>query len=448
MNRHLVLSLMSLCLGVGAVRPQSPISPEVVTGPQTHASHNFVATDTPVDAGSQKRGILPGNLFDTADRLFGNDGPWQVYGWLDGGVIYNANNPASMFNGPYNAIDRNELMFNQAYLIVERPLSNEDGINLGFRGDAIYGFDYILAQSRGFEVRPNSAFKWNSNEYYGLAIPQLYVEAGNKDVSLKVGRFYSVVGYEGIPSAGNFFYSHAYSYQFAGPFTHWGTLGTLRSGNWAVDFGLVNGWNALDRESDQPNFLGRVRWSDEENILGVSFAIVTGNEETLTTSLQNRNRTRYSFIVNVNPTSDFEYVFHHWLGLQDDGTFVPTELATVGAGPRSETGPSTGRTALWYGIDQYLYYRLSDTLKAGTRLEWFRDEDGTRVGLNRPNNPNKRPFASHFFSGTIGLNYAPVRNVILRPEARYDVQGGGRPAFDDGAKKNQFTLGIDVIVAF
>jgi hypothetical protein len=41
-----------------------------------------------------------------------------------------------------------------------------------------------------------------------------------------------------------------------------------------------------------------------------------------------------------------------------------------------------------------------------------------------------------------------MRNVVIRPEVRYDAQGAGRPAFDDGAKKNQLTSGVDVIVAF
>jgi hypothetical protein len=81
-------------------------------------------------------------------------------------------------------------------------------------------------------------------------------------------------------------------------------------------------------------------------------------------------------------------------------------------------------------------------------VEWFRDEDGTRVGLNRPANPNKRPFAGNFYSATLGLNYTPMRNLVIRPEVRYDVQGAGFPAFDDGTKKNQFTSGLDVILAF
>ena len=66
-------------------------------------------------------------------------------------------------------------------------------------------------------------------------------------------------------------------------------------------------------------------------------------------------------------------MFHHFYGWQENGT-------------------PQGDFARWYGIDQYLFYRVSNTVKLGTRFEWFRDEDGTRVGLmNRPANPNNPP---------------------------------------------------------
>jgi hypothetical protein len=71
----------------------------------------------------------------------------------------------------------------------------------------------------------------------------------------------------------------------------------------------------------------------------------------------------------MRPSDRWEYVFHQWLGTQAEGL-------------------ADGGTALWTGIDQYLYWAASDTWKWGARFEWFQDTDGTRVGLNRPSNPN------------------------------------------------------------
>ena len=38
------------------------------------------------------------------------------------------------------------------------------------------------------------------------------------------------------------------------------------------------------------------------------------------------------------------------------------------------------KTAHYYGLNQYLFYKVSDTWTWGIRYEWFRDEEGFRVG--------------------------------------------------------------------
>ena len=81
-------------------------------------------------------------------------------------------------------------------------------------------------------------------------------------------------------------------------------------------------------------------------------------------------------------------------------------------------------TAQWYGINQYMFYNISDTLVGGMRLEWFRDNNGTRV-LNPirnyyVNGPYATGYAGNFWQATWGLNWKPNNNWIIRPELRYD----------------------------
>ena len=359
----------------------------------------------------------------------------NVYGWIDGGFIGNTSSPNSRFNGPYNAVDRsNEAMLNQVYVIGEYGLPRSD-FGFGARFDLLYGEDFFLAESIGMEKRPDGSPHWNK-EYYGLAIPQAYVSMGSQDLSVQVGHFYSVVGYEGVMAPDNFFYSKAYSYQFAGPFTHWGAQANWKpSDAWTVKAGLHNGWDALDRVSDDVGFVGKIRYDSDSSEAWTSFAIVSGKDFTDPAGILgvNRftNRTRYSWLVGLPLSSRLDYVFHHWLGLQEDGGFGNT-------------------TAWWYGIDQYLYYVINRSWKAGARFEWFRDEDGTRVGLNRASNPNKAPVPGSFYSFSAGLNWTPCTNLILRPELRADwYDGDAVPApYRDGTKDSQFMLGIDGIVMF
>ena len=381
--------------------------------------------------------VMPGVIYRQQGwYLFPQTERVSVRGWLDGGFMGNAGNPGSKFNGPYNAVDRaNEAMFNQAYLIAERVLPGDGTFGVGGRADLLYGEDFLLALSQGWEVFPGKEGNWNSGQYYGLAMPQLYGEFGTRELSMKLGHFYTIVGYEGVPAVGNFFYSKSYSYQFAGPFTEWGGLASWRpTKNLEVNVGLVNGWNILDGVPNAVSFLGKARVQNDPNSLAASFAIITGDQFTNVAGLPTvangkANRTRYSLILEARPTDRWEYVFHQWLGTQADGAPL-------------------GGTALWAGIDQYLYYSVSEKWKAGARFEWFNDVDGTRVGLNRPANPNKPSLPGNYFSLTVGPNYLPTENLMIRPELRWDFYDGDAKPYNDGSKTEQLMLGFDVILKF
>jgi len=316
---------------------------------------------------------------------------------------------------------------------LKRP-ENSD-FSVGGRVDLLYGNDYFLAQSLGFETNPDGSAKWNSSQFNGLAIPQAYLEVGGDTLFIQIGHFYTVVGYEGVQSANNFFYSHAYSYQFAGPFTQWGGLITWKaSDNLEIQGGPVNGWNTLDGTTDNVEFLGKAKYTSDAKDWWTSFAIITGNMPNNAAIVPGLapaigNRTRYSFLVDKKIRDNVEYVFHQWLGFQQDGT-------------------ATNSTANWYGIDQYLFYTINQNWKFGGRFEWFRDEVGTRVGLNRPANPNNPPLPGNYFSFTVGPNYSPSPNLVIRPEIRYDTYNGSALPFDDGRKTQQLMLGVDMILKF
>jgi hypothetical protein len=424
--------LSCLLPGVGVAHARQ----DPFVAPQGNVA-NFEARN-PVLADEVMSGVIPQGqdwfLFEKQDR-------GGVYGWLDGGFVGNFGTPASKFNGPYNAVDRaNEAMMNQVYFVGERLLPTDGTSGVGGRVDLLYGEDFPNATSLGWEVNPGVR-DWNSGEYYGIAMPQLYGEVGSDVFAVKLGHFYTIVGYEGVPAVGNFFYSKSYSYQFAGPFTHWGGLASWRPDDLVeIDGGLVNGWNSLASAYSKANFLGRARVRNEENSLASTFAIVTGDDGNDFSPLyqpapvlDSANRTRYSLIVEVRPSRRWEYVFHQWLGTQANGL-------------------ASGGTALWTGIDQYLYWSASDTWKWGLRFEWFQDTDGTRVGLNRPSNPNHVPLPGNYYSLTAGANWLPTGNFMMRPAIRWDFFGGpngqSRLPYDDGTSTNQVMLGFDIIQRF
>ena len=116
-----------------------------------------------------------------------------------------------------------------------------------------------------------------------------------------------------------------------------------------------------------------------------------------------------------------------------------------------------GPTAKWYGLDQYLFYTINPCWSAGTRVEVFRDQDGSRVGglggvgvVGWPATPG---FAGTFTEVTLGLNWHPNPNIVVRPEARWDCYSGstnlqGQLPFGDGTRSSQFLFATDLVFNF
>ena len=184
-------------------------------------------------------------------RLIGKLGCTGInaYGWLDMGGTINGDNPPSRYNGTLAPNDRNEFQFNQLYMVMEKTLeTKERGWDIGGRVDLFYGTDYIFCESLGFETNPDGTPKWNAGIDYGLAMPQIYTEVGVGDkLSMKVGRFYTIIGYESMMATSNFFYSMNYAVRYSEPTTHTGGLLTWKqSDEFTFFMGGVNGGDQTD----------------------------------------------------------------------------------------------------------------------------------------------------------------------------------------------------------
>lgn len=359
----------------------------------------------------------------------------SIYGWIAAGATANEHNPADNFNGPVTFGDRTELQMNQLYLVTEKAIDNGGcGWGIGGRVDFLYGTDHRFTMARGLETEDDLSPKWNNERFYGLAMPQAYLDVAYNDTTVRVGHFYTIIGYEVVPAPNNFFYSHAYTMQYGEPFTHTGVL-AIQKWNDRLSFsaGIHRGWNNWEEApgADQASFLGGVTIASEDGKGSLAFGITSGDEPSAVTFA---NRTMYSIVYSRKMLCDrFTYVLQHDYGIQDDG------VGAVGAAPVDE--------AQWYGINQYFLYQLNCCWSAGMRVEWFRDDDGTRVtGLGDGNAIAGQAFEGNFWEITWGLNWKPNDNVVIRPELRYDwFEGAGNP-YNDGTDTSQFTAAVDAII--
>ena len=344
----------------------------------------------------------------------------EAGGWLEFGVAGNFNNPFDSGNGPVTFNDRaNEFNVQEVYGYLERAVNDQgDSWDFGFRADVVYGTDARFTTASNFD---DNLVGDSASRFYKLAFPQAYVDVfapvGN-GLTTKIGHFYTIIGYEVVPGKDNFFFSHAYTMQYGEPFTHTGILSSYTiNDNISVTGGVVTGWDSWFQAPG--NFLGGVNLSSDDGNTGLAVSLISGAAEL---HKGDNNRTMYSIVFNHDFDNGLHYVFQHDYGTQDKAT-------------------DAGTTARWYGVNQYVFYDVSDDLGAGLRFEWFRDEQGVRVGKG----------SNSYFEITAGVNWNPLEWLMLRPEVRYDWSTHNNAYPDDPYntyRSNQFLLSADAIITF
>ncbi|MEL6897721.1 MAG: outer membrane beta-barrel protein, partial [Planctomycetota bacterium] len=188
------------------------------------------------------------------------DDPFQLFGDLGnnlsaGGWVQLGYHSDGAANGLRFNTRPDELQLQQSWLYVQKELDTSCGFDIGGRFDYVYGTDAPNTQAFGI-ANNHWDNQWDNGNDYGHAIPQVYGEVGYGDVSVKLGKFYTTIGYEVVTAPDNFFYSHAYTFNNTEPFTHTGALATYDAGNgYSVWGGYVFGWDS-GFEDNGDSFLG------------------------------------------------------------------------------------------------------------------------------------------------------------------------------------------------
>lgn len=296
----------------------------------------------------------------------------------------------------------------QAWLYAEKVADGSNGLGLGGRIDYIYGVD--AQDTQAFGINNNHWDNSWDNGIYGHAIPQLYAEVAYDALSVKVGHFYTLIGYEVVGATGNFFYSHSYTMYNSEPFTHTGALATYNAGNGATLYaGYVMGWDS-GFEDNGDAFLGGYSYdlNDSMNVTSQYIVGRFGPDEVgyMTSS-----------ILTTSLTDDITHVL--WVDILDtDGTGRTTQRET-------------------FDINNYLLVNLTDNVVWGNRLEYYNIDRGVYgVMAGR----------SDIYAYTSGLNIAAGSNVMFRPEVRWDWDKDGVAGNELG--QSQTTVGTDMILTF
>lgn len=365
------------------------------------------------------------NLFETLSGQDINEFDWlkkysiTMGGWLSMGATLNTDDANQHNNAPVTFNDRlNEFQLNQFNLFVQKTVDLEaKSFDFGGRLEAMFGTDSRFTQATGLDDKVMSN---NALGFYDLAIPQAYVELfapiGN-GLTAKIGHFYTIMGQEVVMAPNNFFYSHAYIMQYGEPFTHTGVLFNYAlNDNFTLNIGSVNGWDNFDQNLSQWSFLGGVSWANDQATSSIAWSVISGDSKDRISA----NKTLSSLVISHSFTDKLRYIFQHDVGFEENATQQNT-------------------TAYWYGVNQYLFYDLSTNLSLALRGEWFRDNNGTRLGIGR---------LGDYFELTAGVNWQAMPWLKFRPELRYDWTSTDIPLYNNQTQEQQLRIGMDVVVLF
>jgi hypothetical protein len=330
----------------------------------------------------------------------------------------------------------------------------------GFNVEALYGRNGLPASMHGLDAdwrinqSPTGVAPGSNRQNY-LATPQVYAEAYLpwwQGMTLMVGRFGAGVGYEIPPSfrpGPDFFYSRTYAFvaqpdQVAGGLL---SANVMRNdlGLVAAEIGMVNGRQNWRDNNDDKSVIGALRWRSSDMGTWVDYSFMTGNEQndpTVTPQMptsrlispRGQRRSHHSLSVVAHPMDRVELHGEVLFGEQrGDGQ---ADTIDILSGP----GYTGGR---YRGANAQVSYRMSETLQYALRAETFQDRKAVALFP-------VTAVAGDFHAVTLGARVDLTRNVLLRPELRYDWQSHnqGVKAFGGGTASNQTTLSADLVVYF
>ncbi len=349
-------------------------------------------------------------------KLFDGHCGWNVGGWSNVGY-YNANTNRNFNN---YAVGKTQLQ--QQWFYAEKVADGSCGLGIGGRVDYLYGTDAPDTQAFGI---PNGHWdnSWDNgsggqgtNQGYGHALPQAYGEVAYENLSVKIGKFWTIIGNEVVAATGNFFYSRQFTFYNSEPFTHTGALAAYKvDDDTLLHNGWVSGWDS-GYERNGGAYLG-----------GIKRTLSDTSTIHLMTTLGRFGKTEGE--------DGYLYCALYTNNLSDNLTYISQSDILYTTDHDNQTLRNT------FGNINYLIYKVNDCVSIGQRFEWF---NYGGVGFNNVRNDD-------LYNYTIGLNLKASANLMIRPEVRqvWDHNPNGA-AFGwlDNEKRSQAIFGTDVIFTF
>jgi hypothetical protein len=374
--------------------------------------------------------------------------PFDVHALVALDYQYSFNTPAS-HNVQLHVFDLNapSFMVNDAALFVSRQRDDEA---FGF----MINFDFGETSQVVNGVN-NQAIPSLREAYLTYKLPW-NMPTTDKPITLKGGKFVTLLGEEVIKTWSNFNFNiaNSISFGFGIPFTHTGLLADLPVlDTVTMDLGIVNGWDDITDNNNSLTFLGGLGWAPAD-MFSTYISGTYGAEQ------PNRSAQSMRGVLSANATfkaldtlsfiGDLTWGNETNLCLPAQNPIVPGTTQSVCNSPGVPPlgFPNVVGTGYWFGFVGYAVWQATDKLQLVLRPEVFDDPEGVRTGAATTNifgaNPNAPKGAGTVWAITPTVAYQLTDHLLARAEYRYDRSS--RPYFD--ANNNGFIRGSSNVLLF
>ena len=298
-----------------------------------------------------------------------------------------------------------------------RFYDNEDGHTFNIAEFSIkkdpserYPFGYGLVLTAGIDSQKNhaigifrdddDAFPFRNTAKVDLqeAYASYLIPIGS-GLTVKAGKFVTLLGYEVIESPNNLNFSRSFLFSFSIPLTHVGGLLSYSPLPWlSITAGPVVGWDVADDNNSRMSVMGQFAVTAVKD-LALTFNWITGPEQF---NEDGHPRTVLDFIVAYTGLKNLT------LALNVDYGWEYNEASLVASGTRSGNGAS------WWGWAGYAAYDWTEKLRTAVRLEYFKDTEGVRTLAVSPGTK------LDLYGVTATLQYKIWKGLVGRLEYRHD----------------------------
>jgi hypothetical protein len=217
-------------------------------------------------------------------------------------------------------------------------------------------------------------------------------------LTVKAGKFVTLLGYEVIESPLNLNFSRSFLFGFAIPLTHVGALATYAPTEWlSLTAGPVVGWDVADDNNDTLSVMGQIAFTGVKD-LTTALNFITGPEQF---DKKTNPRTVVDLVATYTGLPKLTLGFNFDYGWEVD---EPSLAATR----------SSSTDAHWWGYAGYVAYDWTEKLRTAVRGEYFKDVDGARTLAIAPGT------SVSLWEVTATVQYRIWKGLVGRLEYRHD----------------------------